>query len=173
MGLDDKTGGSFSGQFQLGGRTCKISVTGFQYVRNNYKAVSRSSKYSDISEVLRSSFLCNKACDMRAVIGGLKPSTSYRIKTTHHSTAYDGGRLSLEYQGLESIAPVTLQESKNGEKPNPPLTHEQILKSGKDGLITLQFKNLGSSATNHANLNALEIEEIPDKTGSGGDGELY
>merc|ERR1719447_1076834 len=99
-------------------------------MRTNYHAVRNS--WSGLSNLLRSGFVRNVVGPMWAVISGLKPSRMYLLKTYHHSSSHpDGGtKFLLEFN---QDGAKKMQQSNNGQNPNPPLIVPQTVFSGEDG----------------------------------------
>jgi hypothetical protein len=157
LGVGDGSSGSFSGTFDFEGRTCTIAVGGYSHTRSNYAAVS-GGDYTNLSTLLKSSFLCNQRCTISVNIGNLKPSHLYQMTTYHHSTSYPrgGAHFKLKYNGNSESS---LQQSANGVAPNPPLIHVEQVTSTDSGEISFTMKNQGS-VSGHVDLNALEIKDL-------------
>ena len=91
---------------------------------------------------------------------GLKPSSSYQIKSTHHSTSHPGGSLTIEYGGEEG---VDYQESPEGQIPNPPYVRTVTTDAAGKFALDFYYKD------HRLDLNALEIEDLTPGAGEEGD----
>ena len=139
LGLPDSTYNSrpFKGTFPCHTQTCAIVIDGYDYIRGSYREVTN--KYSNLSNILRSAMFKKTFGVMTVTITGVKPLTSYKIKTYHHDTWDRGGRFTLQYNKNKI---VTLKESTSGQNPDPPLIHTEIITSSHDGKIVLDMKCL-------------------------------
>ena len=81
--------------------------------------------------------------------------------TYHHSTSFPrGGRqFKLKYNDNPE---ETLQQSANGQSPDPPLIHTEEVKSTDDGKISFTMETIGTGSA-HMDLNALSIKEVSGK----------
>jgi len=131
---DGPGGGLYYSQFDWSGQTVGITITGWTFVGGNFKPVTNA--YAGLSNMLRSSFLRGKPGKMYVEISGLKRVTMYLIKTYHHNPSYPrGGKsFSLEYEGNVK---VLLKQCADGQSPDPPLVHSEVVQSSGDGIIRL------------------------------------
>jgi len=161
LGVADGGSGLYSSAFQYADRTTTIKITGYTHTRGNYIEVVNS--YAKFSNLLRSSFLRNLPGIMKVEISGLKPSTRYEIKTYHHSTSYPRGGISF-YLKYDGNVWIKLKQSANGQNPDPPLMHSEIVLSSTDGIVRLVMnseKGTGGIQINaHMDLNGMEIKFI-------------
>jgi len=160
LGRPDGPGGvRYYSKFDWSGQTVAITITGYTYIRGNLKPVTNA--YARLSNLLRSSFLRSSPGEMIVKISGLKRWAMYLIKTYHHSTSYSrGGRsFSLQYKGNDKIL---LKQSGNGQSPDPPLVHSEVVQSSGDGIVRLVMNsNHGGGGKQqsdaHMDLNGMEI----------------
>eukprot|EP00495_Collosphaeridae_sp_1-RS-2012_P001238 TRINITY_DN1288_c0_g1_i2.p1 TRINITY_DN1288_c0_g1~~TRINITY_DN1288_c0_g1_i2.p1 ORF type:complete len:230 (+),score=17.01 TRINITY_DN1288_c0_g1_i2:137-826(+) len=159
LGRPDGPGGvKYYSQFDWSGQTIGITITGYTYIRGNYNPVTNA--YARLSNLLRSSFLRSSPGEMHVKISGLKRLCMYLIKTYHHSTSYPrGGRsFSLQYDGKDKIL---LKQSGNGQSPDPPLIHSEVVQSSGDGIVRLVMNSDHGGGgkqqtTAHMDLNGME-----------------
>ena len=153
LGLPDGGSGTYTGTFPCQGKTCTIKVSGYTHTRGNYAAVVN--KFAPLSNLLRSSFLRNSLGTITVEISGLKPSTTYEMKTYHHSTSYPRGGVdfTLQYDGN----PINkLKQSANGNNPSPPLIHTEVVRSDSEGKISFVMKGVSGGGA-HMDLNGMEL----------------
>jgi len=163
IGRPDGPGGvTHYSQFDWSGRTVAIRITGWTYIRGNLKPVTNA--YAGLSNLLRSSFLRSSPGEMFVKISGLKRVAMYLIKTYHHSTTYPrGGRsFSLQYEGNDKIL---LKQSGNGQSPDPPLVHSEVVQSSGEGIVRLVMNSDDGGGGKqqsdaHMDLNGMAIKYI-------------
>jgi len=158
-GVDGKVG-TFSTAFKYSGRELEIEIKGFTHTRGNYEPVTNY--YGGISNLLRSSFLRNTPGVITVRIAGLKPFSVYSMKTYHHSTSCPRGgvRFSMQYEGNPKIA---LKQSAFGTNPDPPLTHTEMVRSNREGVVRLVMESvggIGGDQSAHMDLNGMEIKFV-------------
>ena len=153
MGLPDGGSGTYTGTFPCQGNTCRIKVSGYTHTRGNYAAVVNN--VASLSNLLRSSFLRNSYGAITVEINGLKPSTAYEMKTYHHSSSHPGGGsgFTLQYDGNRIN---NLKQHANGNSPNPPLTHTEVVTSNGAGKVSFVMKRVSGGGA-HMDLNGLEL----------------
>jgi len=158
--VDGRGGGPYYSQFDWSGQTVGITITGWTYVGGNFKAVTND--YAGLSNMLRSSFLRANPGKMYVEISGLKRVTMYLIKTYHHNPSYSRGGKSfyLQYEGNDK---VLLKQCANGQRPDPPLIHSEVVQSSGDGIIRLVMNSKHSDGGKERtdafmDLNGMEIK---------------
>jgi len=160
LGLPDGGSGTFSKAFISSERYLKIEIKGYTNTRGNYKRVTNY--YSELSNLLRSSFHRNRPGVMNVTITGLKPFSVYSIKTYHHSTSYARGGVSFLLQ-WEGNPKIELKQSGYGGSPDPPLMHTEMVKSKREGVVRLVMKSVvrpGGNKNAHMDINGMEIKYI-------------
>jgi len=162
LGRRDGPSGRYISQFDWSGQTVGITITGWTFAGGNFKPVTNA--YSRLSNMLRSSFLRPSPGKMHVEISGLKRVTMYLIKTYHHNPSYARGGKSffLQYEGNDK---VLLKQCANGQSPDPPLVHSEVVQSSGDGIIRLVMNsdhNSGGKERKDApmDLNGMEIKYI-------------
>merc|ERR1712159_768851 len=160
LGLPDGGATTYTGTFPIQGKTCKITVDGYTHTRGNYGAVV--GKFAHLSNLLRSSFLRNTIGSIMVGISGLEPWNKYEIKTYHHSAGFPRGGVDFPLQYDGNLL-NTLKESADGNNPNPPLMHTEIVTANSDGRISLVMKSIlseGGVPDAHMDLNGMEIRKL-------------
>ena len=91
----------------------------------------------------------------------------YLVKTYHHSSQHPRGgvEFTLQYRGSKWNPVNRLKQSADPTRPNPPLTHTEIVTSDGGGNITLLMRKVGGRYNAHMNLNGLEISKLDDGKG--------
>lgn len=161
IGGPDRSGGTVSGT--VGPLT--VTVSGHQFIRGAYPAVTSGPEVS-ISNLLRSSLLCNDDCTMQIVIAGLTVGKKYSIKSYHHDTAAPrgGGPFSLSWNGGTV---VQLRQSGSAQAPNPATTYTAEVTAKAPivggvvqnyGAATLTIRSTANGVTRaHVDVNGLDI----------------
>jgi len=166
VGLPDGKGGTFTSTFEYLGQTRGIQITGYTHTRGNSPTIQNL--YAGLSNLLRSSFLRDELGKMNVGISGLKPLTTYLIRTYHHSSSNGvASKFWLSYQGNTKIS---FWQS-NGRNPNPPVIHTDAVQSDSDGVIRLQMDFPGplfwDDPDEEMNLNGMEIKHTVTGSDSG------
>jgi len=159
---DGLGGGPYWSQFDWSGETVGITITGWTFVGGNYKPVTNA--YAGLSNLLRSSFQRWSPGKMYVEISGLKRVTMYLIKTYHHnpSDPRGGKSFSLQYEGNDK---VHLKQCADGQSPDPPLIHSEVVQSSGDGIIRLVMNSADSGGVKERtdalmDLNGMEIKYV-------------
>mmetsp|Transcript_158885 Transcript_158885/g.509528 ORF Transcript_158885/g.509528 Transcript_158885/m.509528 type:complete len:590 (+) Transcript_158885:51-1820(+) len=159
--------GQFAASFKLGSRTVDLVASGFERLESATVAEAEvlppvGAGAEDISDLLRSSLLCELPCSMHIRVSGLLARTRYRMVTYHHSVTQPRGGtwLTLQYTGNN---PVPLKQHEEGGSQRNAARHEEVAQSDSNGGIALLLKKTAISANAHMNLNAFEIEQVSDK----------
>ena len=110
LGLKDQVNvrdGTFESQFPCNSKECTISIQGYTFRRGDYPEIPEG-PYKTLSNLLRSSFFRTAQGVMKVEVVGLKPWSSLRVKTYHHTTYKNkinwGGKFTLKYEGLYFIS---------------------------------------------------------------------
>ena len=115
------------------GTTLTVTIDGYSKIRGNKAGVE--GPFVNQSNLLRSSFLCDKKCEMKVTVTGLKKNAFYRMKTWHHDSDNAGSPFVLRWSGT---TPKELKEAAP-KSPDPPTTHTADVRADKDGKATLEL----------------------------------
>lgn len=96
MELPDGVDGDFTETFPCYTQQCTIKIRGYTHTRNDANPITGS--YRELSDLLRSSFLRNKAGLMSVEVGGFKPWSLLQVKTYHYTTIFSGIEFTMQYQ---------------------------------------------------------------------------
>jgi len=159
---DDRT---FTSKFELYGQIATIKISGWTEIVGNFSPVRNS--YAYLSNLLRSCFVRDLYGIMSVEISGLKPSRQYLVKTYHHLSSWTDGGAMLVIRYDNSGGSGQVQQSGNGQYPDPPLIHPEMVLSNENGIIRLSLiksthDHSVSSHTVGMSLNGMEIYLVTD-----------
>eukprot|EP00747_Dinoflagellata_sp_TGD_P211530 gnl/TRDRNA2_/TRDRNA2_84770_c0_seq1.p1 gnl/TRDRNA2_/TRDRNA2_84770_c0~~gnl/TRDRNA2_/TRDRNA2_84770_c0_seq1.p1 ORF type:complete len:769 (+),score=85.42 gnl/TRDRNA2_/TRDRNA2_84770_c0_seq1:213-2309(+) len=161
LGTRDTSGKrSFGGRAKLDRKRFRVKVDGYTYARMGRPRLLGGPSKS-LSSMLRSSFMCAEPeCAFSMTLSGLTINNEYTVTTWHHSVLYPRGgtKFSLQWQG-ESLGKLnSLQQSADGRRPSPALSHTEKVVADGNGEIKLTLKRLPGGVKNaHLNLNGFVI----------------